>query len=286
VVGTRQLPRHRRAYASPSVSSRATSSYPWPKNRPHRQHELDHRPGRQQPTAPLHPPGLSQQTGPPAPAGTPRSRARLRSSQTTAHSPAASPVQHEARRHPTSRTTLKSTVLHLAGMYHDRAFVDPLSYERLLRQHHRRSARRLRADDESQDDGEHVATQIRVELTELIVTSYVFRDVTWAPHDGETLIEEGIIDSTGVLETRQPPGSTSGSKCPKPRRCRRTGNTSGIYSRADWLGDSVCLLVTGGSDGALARPGRRWALDSADGEMTLSYCPDSSDYTPVLSKIG
>lgn len=43
-------------------------------------------------------------------------------------------------------------------------------------------------------------TQIRAEVTEFIVTNYLFGDVTQAPRDEDLLVEEGIIDSTGILE--------------------------------------------------------------------------------------
>jgi acyl carrier protein len=43
-------------------------------------------------------------------------------------------------------------------------------------------------------------TQIRAELTEFIVANYLFGDITRVPRDDDDLIEEGIIDSTGVLE--------------------------------------------------------------------------------------
>jgi acyl carrier protein len=45
-----------------------------------------------------------------------------------------------------------------------------------------------------------VETQIRAELTEFIVTNYLFGDITRVPQDDDTLVEEGIIDSTGILE--------------------------------------------------------------------------------------
>jgi acyl carrier protein len=48
--------------------------------------------------------------------------------------------------------------------------------------------------------GEGVETQIRAELTEFIVMNYLFGDITRAPRDDDTLVEEGIIDSTGILE--------------------------------------------------------------------------------------
>ena len=42
--------------------------------------------------------------------------------------------------------------------------------------------------------------QIRAELTEFIVTNFLFGDVARAPRDDDALVEEGIIDSTGILE--------------------------------------------------------------------------------------
>ena len=43
-------------------------------------------------------------------------------------------------------------------------------------------------------------TQIRTELTEFIVTNFLFGDVAAVPRDDDALVEEGIIDSTGILE--------------------------------------------------------------------------------------
>lgn len=43
-------------------------------------------------------------------------------------------------------------------------------------------------------------TQIRAELAEFIVANYLFGDVTRAPSDDTSLVEEGFIDSTGILE--------------------------------------------------------------------------------------
>lgn len=43
-------------------------------------------------------------------------------------------------------------------------------------------------------------TQIRSELTEFIVENYLFGDVARAPRDDDALVEDGIIDSTGILE--------------------------------------------------------------------------------------
>jgi acyl carrier protein len=45
-----------------------------------------------------------------------------------------------------------------------------------------------------------VDTQIRAELIEFIVTNYLFDDITKVPRDDDALVEEGIIDSTGILE--------------------------------------------------------------------------------------
>jgi acyl carrier protein len=42
--------------------------------------------------------------------------------------------------------------------------------------------------------------QIRSDLTEFIVTNYLFGDVARAPRDDDALVEEGVIDSTGILE--------------------------------------------------------------------------------------
>jgi acyl carrier protein len=45
-----------------------------------------------------------------------------------------------------------------------------------------------------------VDAQIRADLTEFIVANYLFGDVTQAPLDDTSLVEEGIVDSTGILE--------------------------------------------------------------------------------------
>ena len=42
--------------------------------------------------------------------------------------------------------------------------------------------------------------QIRAELTGFIVTNYLFGDESRMPRDGDQLVEEGIIDSTGIIE--------------------------------------------------------------------------------------
>jgi acyl carrier protein len=45
-----------------------------------------------------------------------------------------------------------------------------------------------------------VDLHIRAALTEFIVTNYLFGDVTRVPCDDDPLVEQGIIDSTGILE--------------------------------------------------------------------------------------
>jgi acyl carrier protein len=45
-----------------------------------------------------------------------------------------------------------------------------------------------------------VDVQVRAELIEFIVTNYLFGDATMAPRDEDSLIEGGIVDSTGILE--------------------------------------------------------------------------------------
>jgi acyl carrier protein len=45
-----------------------------------------------------------------------------------------------------------------------------------------------------------VDAQIQAELTDFIVTNYLFGDVTRAPRNDDALVEEGIIDSTGIME--------------------------------------------------------------------------------------
>ena len=47
---------------------------------------------------------------------------------------------------------------------------------------------------------EDMDTQIRAELTEFIVTNLLLGEVSRAPRDENSLVDEGIIDSTGVLE--------------------------------------------------------------------------------------
>ena len=64
----------------------------------------------------------------------------------------------------------------------------------------RRVLEGLRAGDKGRSIGEGVDTQIRAELTEFIVMNYLFGDVARAPRDDDALVEEGIIDSTGILE--------------------------------------------------------------------------------------
>jgi acyl carrier protein len=42
--------------------------------------------------------------------------------------------------------------------------------------------------------------QICSDLAQFVVTNYLFGDATRAPRDDDSLVEEGIIDSTGILE--------------------------------------------------------------------------------------
>jgi len=58
--------------------------------------------------------------------------------------------------------------------------------------------------------GEAPETQIREDLTEFIVTNYLFGDTARVPRDDDSLIEEGIIDSTGILELIEFLGSRFG----------------------------------------------------------------------------
>jgi acyl carrier protein len=85
-------------------------------------------------------------------------------------------------------------------MYHDMTVADPLSCGWLCRRLARRSLNGLRAHGTSRIFGAGVDTQIRAELTEFIVTNYLFGDIARAPRDDDALVEEGIIDSTGILE--------------------------------------------------------------------------------------
>jgi acyl carrier protein len=48
-----------------------------------------------------------------------------------------------------------------------------------------------------------VDTRIRTELTKFIVANYLFGDITRMPRDDESFVEQGIIDSTGILELIQ-----------------------------------------------------------------------------------
>jgi len=45
-----------------------------------------------------------------------------------------------------------------------------------------------------------VDVQVRSELTDFIVTNYLFGDAIRSPRDEDSLVEGGIIDSTGILE--------------------------------------------------------------------------------------
>jgi acyl carrier protein len=43
-------------------------------------------------------------------------------------------------------------------------------------------------------------TRVATEVTEFIVANYLFGDASRAPGPDESLVEGGVIDSTGVLE--------------------------------------------------------------------------------------
>jgi acyl carrier protein len=45
-----------------------------------------------------------------------------------------------------------------------------------------------------------VNTGIRTDVIDFIVANYLFGDVSRLPSDDESLVESGIIDSTGILE--------------------------------------------------------------------------------------
>lgn len=42
--------------------------------------------------------------------------------------------------------------------------------------------------------------KIRSDLVDFIVANYLFGDATAVPGDDESLVESGIVDSTGILE--------------------------------------------------------------------------------------
>ena len=45
-----------------------------------------------------------------------------------------------------------------------------------------------------------VRAGVREDVLEFIVSNYLFGDVRRAPRDDESLIESGVVDSTGILE--------------------------------------------------------------------------------------
>jgi acyl carrier protein len=45
-----------------------------------------------------------------------------------------------------------------------------------------------------------VGADVRAELTDFVVSNYLFGDVARTPGDNDSLVEEGVIDSTGILE--------------------------------------------------------------------------------------
>ena len=48
--------------------------------------------------------------------------------------------------------------------------------------------------------GVDMDTQIQAELTDFVVNNYLFGDAARAPRDEDSLVEGGVIDSTGILE--------------------------------------------------------------------------------------
>jgi acyl carrier protein len=46
----------------------------------------------------------------------------------------------------------------------------------------------------------NVEAQVRTEIFDFVVENYLFGDLSAAPGDDDSLVERGIIDSTGVLE--------------------------------------------------------------------------------------
>ena len=42
--------------------------------------------------------------------------------------------------------------------------------------------------------------RVKAQLTDFVLTNYLFGDATRMPGDDDRLVEEGIIDSTGILE--------------------------------------------------------------------------------------
>ena len=42
--------------------------------------------------------------------------------------------------------------------------------------------------------------QVKSELRDFVSTNYLFGDLSRIPHDDDSLLESGILDSTGVLE--------------------------------------------------------------------------------------
>lgn len=45
-----------------------------------------------------------------------------------------------------------------------------------------------------------MATQVAAQLRDFISSAYLFGDDSRMPSDGESLLETGVLDSTGVLE--------------------------------------------------------------------------------------
>jgi acyl carrier protein len=85
-------------------------------------------------------------------------------------------------------------------MYQGRGVVGLLSGEWHSRPSPGLPRRRPGVGDTRRCTGAGVDRQIRAELTEFIVANYLFGDIKSAPRDDDALVEQGVIDSTGILE--------------------------------------------------------------------------------------
>jgi acyl carrier protein len=85
------------------------------------------------------------------------------------------------------------------------------------------------------DKGGIVENQVRDQLREFIRTSYLFGDDSRMPADDESLIESGIVDSTGVLELIEFLESTYGVEVSEtetvPANLGSIANITGFVSR-------------------------------------------------------
>ena len=128
-------------------------------------------------------------------------------------------------------------------------------------------------------------TQIRAELTEFIVTNYLFGDVTQAPRDDDALVEEGIIDSTGILELIEFLESHFGIEVSEAETVpQNLGSISSLTEfvmskrsvrEPDPLGSGVRVIGTRPAHAGPQRdlPGRRWREGMTDGREVLARTP-------------